>query len=122
MPQLAPVTLNGYTTYSHVFNPVDIREGVSGLAENLALGANELTQSVLPKGRATQGKRRFRVPLVRTDSSGVPYIAGYATGLVQYDLPEIATADERKLVVGLVANGASETAWKTSVVDRVNYY
>lgn len=122
MPQLAPVTLKGYTTDDHTFTPVDIRDGVSGLGENLALGANELSQSVLPKGGATQAKRRFRVPIVRSDVNGNPYIAGYATGLVQYDLPALATEAERQLVVGLVGSAAAESSWKTAVVARQNYY
>lgn len=122
MPQLSPVTLNGYTTDAHVFAPIDIVNGVSALGENLALGANILKQSILPKGQGTEAKRSIRLPLVRTGTDGIPYVAGTINVIIQYNYPNIATEEERQLAVGLAKNASGETAWMTSVVDRQNYY
>jgi hypothetical protein len=114
--------LKGYTTDDHVFTPTDIVGGASSLNEGLALGSNELTQSVLPKGKGTQAKRRIGIPLVRTDANGQPFVAGYASFHGQYDFPDLATEAERQLIVGLGKSAVGDSVFMTSVVNRQNYY
>lgn len=123
MPQLVPLTLKGAATEDHVFTPVDIRQGVSTLSENLAVGSNTITQSVLPfNGKRTQGKRRFALELVRTDANGQPFVAATAYAHAQYDIPEVATEAERQLLAGLVKNGAADAVWIDAIVTKRNYY
>lgn len=123
MPQLAPETLNGFTTDSHVFTPVDIRQGTSVLAENLAVGANKLTQSILPRGDGgVRSKRHIEVPIVRVDASGKSNIIGFNYGKVDYSFHPLSTAAEKELTVGLTANAAKQPAYQTATVAGQNYY
>lgn len=123
MPQLAPETLNGFTTDAHVFTPVDIRQGTSVLAENLAVGANKLTQSILPRGDGgIRSKRHIEVPIVRVDASGKSSIIGYNYGKVDFSIHPLSTAAEKELTVGLSANAAKQAAFQTATVAGQNYY
>lgn len=123
MPQLAQETLNGFTTDAHVFSPVDIRQGTSVLAENLAVGANRLTQSVLPRGDGgTRAKRHVEVPIVRVDASGKSTIVGFNYGKIDLSFHPLSTAAERELTIGLSANAAKQPAFQTAVVAGQNYY
>lgn len=123
MPALAPETLNGFTTDAHLFTPVDIRQGTSVLTENLTVGANKLTQSILPRGDGgIRSKRHFEVPIVRVDASGKSIIIGFNYGKVDFSFHPLATAAEKELTVGLSANGAKQAAYQTATVAGQNYY
>lgn len=123
MPSLAPETLNGFTTDAHVFTPVDIRQGLSALAENLAVGANKMTQSVLPRGDGgIKAKRHIEVPIVRVDASGKSTIVGYNYGKVDLSFHPQSSQAEKELVTGLVGNGAKQAAFQSAAVAGQNYF
>jgi len=123
MPQLAEETLNGFTTDAHVFSPVDIRQGTSVLTENLAVGANRLTQSILPRGDGgSRSKRHIEVPIVRVDASGKSNIIGYNYGKLDMSYHPLASQAEKELTIGLTANGAKQASFQTASVAGKNYF
>lgn len=128
MPAIAAISINdGATTpASHVFAPIDVKDGVGELAERRPsgslIGENKLGLSArrVSASRRDKSEIRFAIPKVVTETVngvGVDKVIGTSYIRILADWDPNHTPDERTAHKGLVRNAMAATG--QDLLDRV---
>lgn len=128
MPSIAAITINdGATTpVSHVFAPIDVRDGVGELAERRAsgsmIGENKLGLSTrrVSASKRDKSELRFAVPKVVTETINgvaVDKVVGTSYIRILADWDPNHTPDERTAHKGLIRNALAASG--QDLLDKV---
>lgn len=128
MPSIAAITINdGATTpVSHIFAPIDVRDGVGELAERRAsgslIGENKLGLSTrrVSASKRDKSEVRIAVPKVVTETINgvaVDKVVGTSYIRIHADWDQHHTPEERTALKGLVRNAMAATG--QDLLDKV---
>ena len=131
MPQLQAISLldRETTPVSHAFTPLDISNGVGTVIRSSGVPVGNETLTI--SNRKANGKYRCKmvlaVPVVQNQViNGIttPLVVRKAIGEVNFTFDEQSTTQERKNLVGMLADalGVSKTLVNSTVIDLEGIY
>lgn len=116
MPALQTVAIadRETTPVTHTFQPRDVNGGVGLVVANAGIPVNEerMTVSMRRSGSKFKGKVTLALPIVATaviNGVSTPTLVRTAFATAEFTFDETSTAQERKNIVGLLANSLLPT-------------
>lgn len=132
MPQLTTISLNDRETtpVAHVFAASNIVAGTGYMVRSTGVPVGDETLSISSRKAGTKRKVRMVIALpqvqtvVGANGISTPVVVRRAIGEVNFTYDETSSTQERKNLVGLVANAllAAQTTINSVVVDLENVF
>lgn len=127
MPQASTITINDResTPVAHVFTPDSEKDGVWTFREitGVPVGENMLTNSLKRSTGKIRVRTQIKCPIVQTETvNGIsaPTVIRASYGSIELTFAETSTLQERKNLVGLLANALSAAQATLNLVHTEN--